>query len=362
MSSANRTKVLLGFGALVVILVAAIVLWPANFRKEDASGAIGEVQKHRAPQITQKDVVLGNESVKHHQKVLYADFIADATKLKAIGERADAAQLSEFALELQNRWLTEATEALAAAEAAARHSGVRAYEDEVAALQNGLRARKEMSDTDRQEFNLKLAHLAEEMSSRTMSHIVADADQQLAAVSNELASAKMENEYLAVSKQLEHVAAALSSEELFATSLADEVEYLQAVQLETRVLNTRLAAEEMAHRLSEQSEALMSRAIKNIEEEQQLNSEMAMRFRDMDDQVSRATRVMGSRAGALMGAEQELNLRLAGVRKELDQRSTEFREREAAMASEELMAVKAMDARLEGRTALLHRLEARQTP
>src|SRR5437773_12471116 len=112
MSSENRKKVLLGFGALVVILVAAILIWPASFRKEDASGAIGEVQKHRAPQITKTDVVLGNETVKHQQKIRYQDFLADASKLKAIGSRPDQTQLNSFENELETRYLAEFTEAL----------------------------------------------------------------------------------------------------------------------------------------------------------------------------------------------------------------------------------------------------------
>ena len=65
MSTPNRNKVLFGFGALVAVLIVAIVMWPTNVQREDATGAIGAVQKHRAPQITPQDVVLGNEDVKH---------------------------------------------------------------------------------------------------------------------------------------------------------------------------------------------------------------------------------------------------------------------------------------------------------
>src|SRR2546423_14324386 len=126
MSSENRKKVLLGFGALVVILVAAILIWPASFWKEDASGAIGEVQKHRAPQIAKSDVVLGNESVKRQQKVLYADFPADGAKLKALGARPDAQQLSDFEKELDTRYANEATEAPPVAELAWRANPQRA--------------------------------------------------------------------------------------------------------------------------------------------------------------------------------------------------------------------------------------------
>src|SRR5438094_2937602 len=149
MSSENRKNVLLGCGALVVILVAAMLIWPASFRKEDASGAIGEVQKHRAPQITKTDVVLGNESVKRQQKVLYADFLADGAKLKALGARPDAQQLSEFAKELETRYLSEVTEALAAEEMAARGKPQQARLDaEVAELQGYVRSHRELSDAD----------------------------------------------------------------------------------------------------------------------------------------------------------------------------------------------------------------------
>ncbi len=116
MSSPNRTRLLLGFSAVVAVLIVAIVLWPANVRKEDAAGAIGAVQKHRAPQITQQDVVLGNESVKHQQKVLYTDFLADAAKLRAMAASRDVAAARVFSREVQNRYFTEARAALAEAE------------------------------------------------------------------------------------------------------------------------------------------------------------------------------------------------------------------------------------------------------
>src|SRR5438093_1274315 len=108
MSTENRNKVLLGFGALVAVVIVAIALWPANFRKEDASGAIGAVQKHRAPQITQKDVILGDENVRHQQKVLYADFLADATNLRAMAASHNYSAATELANELRTRYAAEA--------------------------------------------------------------------------------------------------------------------------------------------------------------------------------------------------------------------------------------------------------------
>src|SRR5438105_1927550 len=153
MSTENRNKVLLGFGALVVVLVVAIALWPPNFRKEDASGAIGAVQKHHAPQITQKDVILGGEKTKHQQKVLYADFLADASKLQGVSTELRAADASaritavrgELAAldgELNVRYAEEFSLALAEAEAASRNMHRATLDDELNQMQSFLAAHR----------------------------------------------------------------------------------------------------------------------------------------------------------------------------------------------------------------------------
>lgn len=94
MSAEKRKFILLGFAGLAVVLVAVIAIVSPSFRSEDATGAIGAVQKHRAPQIAKQDVILGNEQVRQQQKVLFADYLNDAATLKAIsgslaGDRAN---------------------------------------------------------------------------------------------------------------------------------------------------------------------------------------------------------------------------------------------------------------------------------
>ena len=360
MSSENRKKVLFGFGALVVILVAAILIWPSSFRKEDASGAIGEVQKHRAPQIAKSDVVLGNESVKHQQKVLYTDFLADGAKLKALGARPDAAQLSEFAQELGTRYLSEVTEVLAAEEAAARSNPAQArLETEIAEMQASIRSRQTLSDSEMQQLNVKLAHLAEEVNVR-MSRPLNHAGEELAVAVNELAAAKMENEFLAVAKKLDDIESQLNARGLFAISLADEIQYLNEMEMSARVALARLGNEEMAHRLSERGEELMARGLSNIEQEFQLENEMAARFKDMDDQIARAQRIMGAEAS--MASRASFAKQLGETENALAAREAEFRARATAMAAEEMAAVRSLDNNLAGRAQLLQRLEARQAP
>lgn len=86
MSAAKRRNILVVFGGVAVLLAVALFFISPNFRyrNEDASGAIGAVQKHRQPQIQATDVVLGSEQVKKDQQLVYLDFLADAAALSAI--------------------------------------------------------------------------------------------------------------------------------------------------------------------------------------------------------------------------------------------------------------------------------------
>src|SRR6266487_1877082 len=82
MSTDKRKKILIVFGGLAVVLVAVIAIVSPSFKSEDAIGAIGAVQKHRAPQITRTDVILGDEQLRQTQKVAYTDFLNDAAALQ----------------------------------------------------------------------------------------------------------------------------------------------------------------------------------------------------------------------------------------------------------------------------------------
>ena len=154
--SPNRNKVLLGFSAVVAVLIVAILLWPANVRKEDASGAIGAVQKHRAPQIAQQDVVLGGESVKAQQKLLYTDFREDAGKLRALANGENAAARQQFARDLQMRAVRTANEAVAAA----KIMNVQQAAD-LELLARKLNEEAQLSDVELNQLALRLGALAE---------------------------------------------------------------------------------------------------------------------------------------------------------------------------------------------------------
>ncbi|MGZ8796903.1 MAG: hypothetical protein ACXW2F_06125, partial [Thermoanaerobaculia bacterium] len=82
MSADKRKTILIVFAGVAVVLVAVIAVVSPTFRSEDASGAIGAVQKHRQPQITKADVILGDEQTRNEQRVQYVDFLHDAAALQ----------------------------------------------------------------------------------------------------------------------------------------------------------------------------------------------------------------------------------------------------------------------------------------
>lgn len=375
MSTENRNKVLLGFGALVAVVIVAIALWPANFRKEDASGAIGAVQKHRAPQITQKDVILGDENVRHQQKVLYADFLADATNLRAMAASHNYSAATELANELRTRYAAEADAALAeATEMASRVSADREkLQTDIAEMQSRLAAHKtELSSEDMKELNTKLALIIvvcqKEMAARSASRILNDADREFAAASKQLETAKLENEFAAASKRIAD-AEALMSRPVASISLADEAAYLNAIQVEMKVAADaenlavrQLADEQMASRLNAEAEQLEAKALSNIKANAETTSEMAARLNSIDEAIAQASRQLGGIDWS--GNRAILSKNLAAARQTLLSREADFYARSRAVANEELVAAKALNsAQLQNELANLQaRLQARQQP
>src|SRR6266540_3591905 len=325
MSSPNRTRLLLGFSAVVAVLIVAILLWRANVRKEDAAGAIGAVQKHRAPQITQQDVVLGNESVKHQQKVLYTDFLADAAKLRAMAASRDVAAARVFSREVQNRYFTEARAALAEAEVASRTSASQAeLQSEIQDLNSRLSNRSELSEADMLSFNSRLAHISELAQQESAMSRLQEADSEVANLASRLSSMNLDNEAQAASKTLADVEALLSRSSAN-ISLADEVQYLGMMEMESRVLAESDAAA-LSSRLSEAAEQLAARAQKNIDEAAALQSEMAARLNSMDEALERASRIVGSRAGIAGSASEMLSRNIASLSQRLHNQEAASRE------------------------------------
>lgn len=172
MSADKRKTILIGFAGLAVVLVAIIAIVSPSFRSEDATGAIGAVQKHRAPQITKQDVVLGDETQKQQQKVLYADFLADATQLKSMAMNVRnndiRARIDSMQLDVESRFRKDFDEALgfatqlAASEEAALGSKKKAaVVAEIDALGASIRQQQRLSVNEIESLSQRLNQVTE---------------------------------------------------------------------------------------------------------------------------------------------------------------------------------------------------------
>ena len=163
-NTGNKKNVLLVFGALAVVLVAVFVIWrPPALRTEDASGAIGAVQKHHQTQITPQDVVLGDEQAKVEQNVEFGDQLNDAAKLQSISaefgaiaaSKADASRanaaaknLGDIDAELQARYARYASSFVTAAQRIAARSADAKLQADIADLGTKLNTKLNANDMD----------------------------------------------------------------------------------------------------------------------------------------------------------------------------------------------------------------------
>jgi hypothetical protein len=184
------------------------------------------------------------------------------------------------------------------------------------------------------------------------------ADEQLGMVATRLASARLDNEYIDLAGKLKAVENDLNSQNLFATTLADDVEYLQTVEMESRIVNnTRLSEQEMSQKLVAASEELMTRAIKNIEENVQLQEEMATKLQHMEEMAARASRSVTNQA-SMVNSAALLTANLGAVSAALNRCDTEYRTRLNAAVENELAATRQFNSRVNETSALQQRLSA----
>ena len=310
----NRTRVFLGFGAaVVVVLIVAFFNWPANVRKEDASGAIGAVQKHHAPQIAQQDVILGGESVKHEQKVLSTDFLADAAKLRSISASRDVAAARTLAREVQNRWQAEARYAFERAEAAARFSGETEQLQGKLSELNELAQKSALNDQEMAQFNTRLKEIEQAAN-------VEQAESRLKDVEQSFSKINLADEQ-AASRLVSDVEQALNRMDAD-IELAGEEQYLAMMQTESRVLSE--AEQAQSHYLG-LAEQLEHRASANVTEAAANEEQIGMRLsRILSDVEAASSRSTANKAG--MMASESLNARLGALAGRLNQRQAAARE------------------------------------
>ena len=383
MSTENKKKVLLGFGAFAVVLIAVLAIWrPPAFRSEDASGSIGAVQKHHAPQITQQDVILGSETTRHEQQVRYGDFLNDAAKLRALsakvtGNNFEAASRDATSLnaEVASRYRAEANAAVAAAQILARESSNRdaaiAVQELSAILQSG-----HLSAADMESFNRRLAAFASQAGIQSAADRANAAKRQV-----DDALAEMRSNRANATAKIDNAVGDLKA--MNAITLADDVDYLKTMEMESKALArdsevlgkmaSRPLAENqaMARAFDGTASDLEMRAAKNMDRELKLIIVVCSAVRDANAKLAEARGAQASAAGsqvyekayqAFAGTKTEIYAQAnTGVNAQLNALNAYFAAARAGTRVAALDAVLAnLSQQIAGNTALGASLEHRE--
>lgn len=403
MSARNNRRFLVGFGAIAAVLVVVLALWHPQVTSEPASGAIGAVQKHHAPQISNADVVLSDEATRQQQKVLYADAFADSIKLQNVslelgsaagGQVASAASLQNVQSELQalsadvqSRYLAGMKAALSSIEQlsakenlASNHLGN--VSEEAAQLSAALHNNHQLSSEEMGQLAARVESISKALQSREQSASFGSASRELAS-----AVAAMQNKSELASARLESVATALNAQaNLSSASLAAYAHSLQSMAAESKVLGDaemQLSSIKTGdaqignavQELASEAAALESNALKNVEMQMESQTQIASALHDMEMQLASAQQAgnaaqVGSIQHALAARQAEFQHRAAANvsaalgafanymanRAEVASRISSRGQMEASM-----MGSNSLNARIDARTELAHRLASAAT-
>lgn len=358
MSAAKRQRMLIGFGAVAVVLVAVIAFVSPNFRSEDARGAIGAVEKHRAPQIAKSDVVLGDETTKQDHQVIFGDYLADAAALQNIAadmaSRSDSiearAELASRNLgsryeQLQSRYQQYAQFALEAMEqlGAEEQLGKADFEN----LANRFNA--ELQSRDMEELAGRVGSMAEQLAARN----------SLNAVSEQLASFNW-GESVGSGPQTDVLANAFEADSL-ASRLEARAESLEAIAKEARAVEVAARALEaksldaralgqISADLLQHAEQLEARAVESMEMSLASRAESLDALGQIRQTIDSEMQSLESRAANLEArAVQEARANLNSFRNDLQSRVNDLQARSSVAMREQLAAV---DSHLEARSAV----------
>lgn len=193
----RKSFYLIGLVAVAIVAVIALaVLKPSPpFAPQDATGAIGAVEKHRQQQIGEEDVILGEEL----EQAFYDEYLADAAALDGIQSQlassitlanTEGAELASFRPALQNaeqqlashiemlqsRALDDIRSALSSMDVVLQQkigvgddvdaASLESFRSELAARMAALENRQRLSSRDIGEFRAQLESFSAQLSNR----------------------------------------------------------------------------------------------------------------------------------------------------------------------------------------------------
>lgn len=180
----KNPRVLAVLGALIIAAGVGFyyVQNVSHVNGRDVEGAIGAVEKHRATQITQADVILGDEQFRREEEALYAAFLNDAAALEArsaelgifargIGARAQdvagiRADLASLDNNLESRFADVAGSSADLVDFLMKQERLAAFADELGLMQRSLLARDRLEAKQLATFEQQLSRMAADVAAR----------------------------------------------------------------------------------------------------------------------------------------------------------------------------------------------------
>jgi hypothetical protein len=364
----KRLSFVLGFGVLALALVAVFSVWPPAVNQDDATGAIGAVKKHRQTQIASEDVILGDEAIRHEQKVLYSDYFKDAQTLQNIAadlasdmdlaSRADLQSKADLAsrnlgthyADVQSRYIASMDRALEAAKnLASRDADLAAkLTPQLQAIGAQLHAKQELGVMDMEQLNASLAGINRDLASKNLGSFNLDnIERDLAAQVRDLQNrANLGNEaMLEAAKNIGSISRDLASE----ADVANR-DYLGVLTLQAEsVLDAKNSLGKavsignfdnlgiVADNLASESFTLESRAINNLESRFAADAATASKIQNIEAMLASAKS---------LGMKGEVADALNAFNTEFQSRNADFQNRVSMGIEAELAAInRHMDAR-----------------
>jgi hypothetical protein len=292
MSADRRKKILIVFAGLAIVLVGVIAYVSPNFRNDHVSGAIGAVQKHRQPQIAQQDVILGDETARREQEVLYGEFLSDAGSLRsaaidiALAARAadakarlaaEAQELAAAADDLQAQYAAEAKKTLGIIAILIGSESLERKKVEAGIQELGrmVEARK-LSAADMEQFNARLAAMLGSYSfgEGKLGARLQSSEELLAAIrrsDENLAAARLALKEIEARIAARSTAAMLRAEESYLQAMSQEAKSVESAKRSIEALAAEPVneyasrADAISAALAHQAGQLEARAMKNME-------------------------------------------------------------------------------------------------
>lgn len=293
--------------AAAAVFVAAIAVGYVALRPgpspEDAAGTVGAVKKHRAPQITQQDVVLGSETAPSWAP--YADFYNDAAMLGNAAAKLEAAtKLLESRTELGNR------EALEALNTTVKLLGNQADDltgrmDKIKVIQPALG-----SSVDLSAINVKLAGVVTELQSASdlsgtnahrISSALNDIRTQLGSAAAQDLSGRISADRIQMLGSLDLQANAVQAAKIGLTPIVGSLEASSSLDaIQVNALKPKI--QELANRLLEQKTQLEHKALTGLEGQLKIATLQSKEIEAMRDNVKLATTTLDARVAVAGGA------------------------------------------------------------